>query len=65
MGIPTPEIIWRLNWGCVPEKCTMTSVQQVEKSFKNFLLEIYLYKISLIISKKIMKVILNYLLMNV
>ena len=25
MGIPTPEIVWRLNWGHVPEKCTMTS----------------------------------------
>ena len=62
MGIPTPEIIWRLNWGCVPEKCTMTSVQQVEKSFKNFLLEIYLY---LLLVKKLMKSILNYLLMNV
>ena len=29
MGIPTPEIVWRLNWGCVPQKCTMTSVEQV------------------------------------
>ena len=25
MGIPTPEIVWRLNWGHVPEKCSMTS----------------------------------------
>ena len=25
MGIPTPEIVWRLNWGHVPEKCKMTS----------------------------------------
>ena len=21
MGIPTPEVIWRLNWGHVPDKC--------------------------------------------
>ena len=25
LGIPTPEIVWRLNWGHVPEKCRMTS----------------------------------------
>ena len=29
MGIPTPEIVWRLNWGCVPQKCTMTSIEKV------------------------------------
>ena len=21
IGIPTPEIVWRLNWGHVPDKC--------------------------------------------
>ena len=26
MGIPTPEIVWRLNWGHVPDKCSMTSI---------------------------------------
>ena len=25
MGIPTPEVIWRLNWGHVPDKCRQTS----------------------------------------
>ncbi|XP_072390118.1 basement membrane-specific heparan sulfate proteoglycan core protein isoform X27 [Diabrotica undecimpunctata] len=25
VGIPTPEIVWRLNWGHVPAKCRMTS----------------------------------------
>ena len=25
MGIPTPEVVWRLNWGHVPDKCTMTN----------------------------------------
>jgi hypothetical protein len=25
LGIPTPEIVWRLNWGHVPDKCAMTS----------------------------------------
>ena len=28
LGVPTPEIVWRLNWGCVPEKCTMSSTPQ-------------------------------------
>eukprot|EP00095_Tigriopus_kingsejongensis_P005966 maker-scaffold48_size466083-snap-gene-1.17 protein:Tk05966 transcript:maker-scaffold48_size466083-snap-gene-1.17-mRNA-1 annotation:"basement membrane-specific heparan sulfate proteoglycan core protein" len=28
MGIPTPEIVWRLNWGHVPDKCSMTSSPQ-------------------------------------
>ena len=23
IGVPTPEIIWRLNWGYVPDKCVM------------------------------------------
>ena len=31
MGIPTPEIVWRLNWGHVPDKCTQTSTPQVER----------------------------------
>ncbi|KAG8224763.1 hypothetical protein J437_LFUL005332 [Ladona fulva] len=26
IGVPVPEIVWRLNWGHVPEKCTSTSV---------------------------------------
>lgn len=26
IGVPTPEINWRLNWGHVPAKCKMTSV---------------------------------------
>ncbi|KAF2367999.1 Laminin EGF domain [Trinorchestia longiramus] len=25
IGVPVPTVIWRLNWGHVPEKCTMTS----------------------------------------
>ena len=49
MGIPTPEIIWRLNWGCVPEKCTMTSTQQVKSIF--FKLVIIHYEIAMMSSK--------------
>ncbi|XP_046397627.1 basement membrane-specific heparan sulfate proteoglycan core protein-like isoform X3 [Ischnura elegans] len=26
VGVPTPEIVWRLNWGHVPSKCSSTSV---------------------------------------
>ncbi|XP_050533162.1 basement membrane-specific heparan sulfate proteoglycan core protein-like isoform X14 [Daktulosphaira vitifoliae] len=26
IGVPVPEISWRLNWGHVPSKCVMTSV---------------------------------------
>ncbi|XP_032663569.1 basement membrane-specific heparan sulfate proteoglycan core protein-like isoform X7 [Odontomachus brunneus] len=26
IGVPTPEINWRLNWGHIPSKCTTTSV---------------------------------------
>lgn len=26
IGVPTPEISWRLNWGHVPSKCSMTSI---------------------------------------
>lgn len=29
VGIPTPEIVWRLNWGHVPPKCRQTSVNGV------------------------------------
>ncbi|XP_017794098.1 PREDICTED: basement membrane-specific heparan sulfate proteoglycan core protein isoform X2 [Habropoda laboriosa] len=29
IGVPTPEISWRLNWRHVPSKCTMTSVDGV------------------------------------
>jgi len=25
MGIPTPQVVWRLNWGHVPDKCSMTN----------------------------------------
>lgn len=25
VGVPTPEIVWRLNWGHVPAKCRSTS----------------------------------------
>lgn len=24
-GVPTPLVVWRLNWGHIPEKCTTTS----------------------------------------
>ncbi|MCL4125574.1 UNVERIFIED_CONTAM: hypothetical protein GTU68_063769, partial [Idotea baltica] len=27
VGVPTPIVIWRLNWGHVPPSCTMTSEQ--------------------------------------
>ncbi|XP_031342212.1 basement membrane-specific heparan sulfate proteoglycan core protein isoform X8 [Photinus pyralis] len=26
VGVPMPEVVWRLNWGHIPEKCTTTSV---------------------------------------
>lgn len=26
VGVPTPEIVWRLNWGHIPEKCKTTSI---------------------------------------
>nr|CAD7195790.1 unnamed protein product [Timema douglasi] len=25
IGVPTPEVVWRLNWGHIPPKCTTTS----------------------------------------
>ncbi len=25
VGVPTPQIVWRLNWGHVPDKCQQTS----------------------------------------
>lgn len=25
LGVPTPEVVWRLNWGHIPEKCTTKS----------------------------------------
>ncbi|XP_065222037.1 basement membrane-specific heparan sulfate proteoglycan core protein isoform X4 [Planococcus citri] len=28
-GVPTPLVVWRLNWGHVPSKCTSTSVNGV------------------------------------
>lgn len=24
-GVPTPLVVWRLNWGHIPDKCTTTS----------------------------------------
>ena len=34
MGIPTPEVVWRLNWGHVPEKCRMTNqVQEGNRAY--------------------------------
>ncbi len=29
VGIPTPVVVWRLNWGHVPSKCRSTSVNGV------------------------------------
>ncbi len=29
VGTPTPEVVWRLNWGHVPAKCTSTSINGV------------------------------------
>lgn len=26
VGVPAPEVIWRLNWGHIPEKCNSSSV---------------------------------------
>ncbi|KRT82106.1 Immunoglobulin, partial [Oryctes borbonicus] len=26
VGVPTPEIVWRLNWGHIPEKCKTSSI---------------------------------------
>ena len=26
IGVPTPEVVWRLNWGHLPSKCSATSV---------------------------------------
>ena len=47
LGVPTPEIVWRLNWGHVPDKCTMTSTPQgAEKIYLYFCLHflaIYLF----------------------
>jgi len=44
IGIPTPEINWRLNWAHVPDKCKMTTTQlEGNKAFgRSF---IYLHKI--------------------
>ena len=25
MGVPTPQVVWRLNWGHVPSKCNQTN----------------------------------------
>jgi hypothetical protein len=34
MGVPTPEVVWRLNWGHVPDKCRMTNtVQEGNRAF--------------------------------
>lgn len=29
VGVPTPEVVWRLNWGHTPPKCRTTSVNGV------------------------------------
>ncbi|KAJ9587512.1 hypothetical protein L9F63_028234, partial [Diploptera punctata] len=29
IGVPTPEVVWRLNWGHLPSKCTTTSINGV------------------------------------
>lgn len=29
VGVPTPEVVWRLNWGHLPPKCTTQSVNGV------------------------------------
>jgi hypothetical protein len=29
VGVPTPEVVWRLNWGHIPDKCTTTSVNRL------------------------------------
>ncbi|XP_049843588.1 basement membrane-specific heparan sulfate proteoglycan core protein isoform X30 [Schistocerca gregaria] len=29
IGVPTPEVVWRLNWGHIPAKCTTRSVNGV------------------------------------
>ncbi|XP_048508165.1 basement membrane-specific heparan sulfate proteoglycan core protein isoform X9 [Athalia rosae] len=29
VGVPTPQVNWRLNWGHIPAKCTTTSVNGV------------------------------------
>ena len=28
MGVPTPQVVWRLNWGHVPEKCSQVNTLQ-------------------------------------
>ena len=34
MGVPTPQVVWRLNWGHVPEKCSQTnSLLEENRSF--------------------------------
>lgn len=29
VGVPTPEVVWRLNWGHIPAKCSSTSINGV------------------------------------
>lgn len=29
VGIPSPEIIWRLNWGHIPAKCSTISINGI------------------------------------
>lgn len=29
VGVPTPVVVWRLNWGHIPPKCTSTSERGV------------------------------------
>ena len=35
LGVPTPKIVWRLNWGHVPEKCTMKSIPECPQENDN------------------------------
>ena len=28
VGVPTPQVVWRLNWGHVPDKCSQSSSDQ-------------------------------------
>ena len=43
LGVPTPEIVWRLNWGHVPDKCTMTSTPQGENILFTFVSCLFIF----------------------
>lgn len=38
VGVPTPQIMWRLNWHHVPSKCVMTSENGFGEFLKHFFL---------------------------